>query len=187
MNYRHIAAVSAIALATSLGACANAGINEAQEFAVDTAPQQTEIQKTDTAALNKLIPDYIDAAALYKRAADIPDKDRELKPILIKLAQERQADRERMQNLVVAMGGEPAELGEAVGTGHRTFTELRTLVADDSEVAVEEVLRGERYLEEQISSVLAGDVSDATAGMLEDMREDTRTKITLLEKIDDAV
>ena len=92
-----------------------------------------------------------------------------------------------MQDIVVAMGGKPAELGEAVGTGHRAFTGLRTIVDQDSEVAVEEVLRGERYIEEQISGVLAGDVSDSTANMLKKMREDTRTKIAKLEQIDDAV
>jgi uncharacterized protein (TIGR02284 family) len=187
MLYRQIAAASALALAASLGACANAGMSETQKFAVETAPEPTQAQKTDIAALNKLIPDYIDAAALYKRAADIPDSDPELKPILLSLAKDRQADRERMQNLVVAMGGEPAEYGEAIGTGHRIFTELRTVIDNDSEVAVEEVLRGERYLEEQISGVLAGDVSDATADMLEKLREDTRQKISMLEQIDDAV
>ena len=187
MMYRFIAAASAIAITASLGACANAGMSESQKFAVETAPQQTAIQKTDTAALNKLIPDYIDAAALYKRAADIPDSNPDLKPILLSLAKDRQADRERMQNLVVAMGGKPAELGEAVGTGHRIFTEIRTVVDKDSEVAVEEVLRGERYLEEQIGAVLAGDVSDSTADMLKKMREDVRGKISMLEAIDDAV
>lgn len=187
MLYRHIAAASALALAAGLGACANAGMSEAQQFAVETAPEPDAAQKTDIAALNELIPVYIDAAALYKQAADIPDNEPDLKPVLLDLAKDRQADREKMQDIVVAMGGKPAELGEAVGTGHRAFTGLRTIVDQDSEVAVEEVLRGERYIEEQISGVLAGDVSDSTANMLKKMREDTRTKIAKLEQIDDAV
>ena len=187
MLYRQIAAASALALAAGLGACANAGMNEAEKFAVQTAPEPTPAQKTDIAALNGLIPVYIDAAALYKQAADIPDSDPELKPILLDLAKEHQADREELQDLVVAMGGKPAEFGEAIGTGHRAFTELRTLVDNDSEVAVEEVLRGERYIEERISKVLTGDVSDGTEEILIRLRDDARTRISMLEKIDDAV
>ena len=61
------------------------------------------------------------------------------------------------------------------------------MVDKDSEVAVEEVLRGERYIESQIGDVLAGDVSKDTASMLKKLREETRTQIARLEKIDDAV
>ena len=187
MLYRQIAAASAFALAAGLGACANAGMNQSEQFAVQTAPEPSAEQKTDIAALNELVPVYIDAAALYKQAADIPDSDPELKPILLELAKERQADREELQDMVVAMGGKPAEFGQALGTGHRAFTELRTVVDNDSEVAIEEVLRGERYIEERISAVIAGDVSDGTEDMLIKMRDEARTKITMLEKVDDAV
>jgi uncharacterized protein (TIGR02284 family) len=187
MLYRQIAAASALALATGLGACANAGMTQSEKYAVETAPAPSQAQKTDIAALNELIPVYIDAAALYKQAADIPDNNPQLKPILLDLAKQRQADREMLQDTVVAMGGKPAEFGEAIGTGHRAFTELRTIVDKDSEVAVEEVLRGEHYIDDRISAVLEGDVSGSTESMLIRMRDDARARITALEKIDDAV
>ncbi len=187
MMHRHLAAASALALALGLGACANAGMTSTEKFAVETAPEPSASQKQDIASLNKLIPVYIDAAALYKQAADIPDKHPDLKPYLLDLAQQRQADREHMQAFVIAMGGKPAQYGEAIGTGHRTFTELRTLVDQDAEVAVEEVLRGERYIVDQIGGVLAGDVGPEMAGMLEDLRKEARANIAKLEAIDSAI
>lgn len=137
--------------------------------------------------MNKIVSVLIDAEALYTDAAEIPDNEDGVRNWLDDLAAERAAQREALQARVALLGGEADEFGEATGTTHRVFTQIRTAFSDDTEVAVEEVLRGERYIVEQIGEALTGDLTPEGEQILIDLRADIEADIEMLEEIDDAV
>lgn len=174
---------AAAVLPFALGACATAGLNDAEQSAVEQEKVMTAAQKRDVKAINHMIPIYIDAAALYKDAAKIPDETTPVRPILTQMAKDRQANREKMQDLVIAMGGTPAKRGEALGTGHRVFTQMRTVVDNDTEVAQEEVLRGERYIIDEINKTIKDGVSPDTKVYLEQLKANAQKNAAKLESL----
>ena len=136
-------------------------------------------------AMNKITSILIDAEAIYTQASDMPDKNEGVRLFLKDLAAERESQTVALQQRVLALGGEPDQFGEAVGTTHRAFASLRTLFDNDTEVAIEEVLRGERYIVEKIGKVLEGDISEEGETILETLRADVMADITRLEDLDD--
>lgn len=146
-----------------------------------TAETQAEID-----ALNGIISILIDAEEIYSQAADMPDDNEDVRMILADLAVERENQTIALQKRVRALGGEPDEFGEAVGTTHRAFAQLRTIVDNDTEVAIEEVLRGERYIVDEIGKLLTGDITPEGELILETLRNEVYLDIQRLEDIDDA-
>ena len=129
----------------------------------------------------------IDASALYKEAATIPDNEPAISQHLELLAAERDQQREYLQARVVALGGKADTMGEALGTGHRAFTLLRTAVDNDTEVAIEEVLRGERYIVEEIGKIQTTGLTPDSVELLNSLRENVQDDIVTLEALDRAV
>ncbi|MGB3625361.1 MAG: PA2169 family four-helix-bundle protein [Henriciella sp.] len=179
-------ATAALALPLSFAACTSAGLTPAEQVAAEQNVAMSEAMQAEVAGLNELTRVYIDAAALYKQAADIPDDTKSLKPALLELAKEKNAQRDMLQDRVLTLGGAPAEHGEALGTAHRGFTALRTVVDDDTEVAIEEVLRGERYILDKINEIMPKTVTPETRTLLAELRTDTETEIARLEMMDKA-
>ena len=183
----HIYALTAIAAPLALGACANAGLNQSEKAVASQSTATADYLKTEVAALNKLASIYIDAAALYKQAADIPDENNGLKEMLLELHDYRNGEREVIQDRVIALGGQPATLGEALGTGHRTFTALRTAIDDDTEVAIEEVLRGEEYIRDELAKVAETDLTPQSAALVGKLQVSVNAEIAKLKKTDQAL
>lgn len=136
-------------------------------------------------ALNEITSILIDAEAIYMQASDMPDKNEGVRVFLKDLAAERESQTVALQQRVMTLGGEPDQFGEAIGTTHRAFASLRTLFDNDTEVAIEEVLRGERYIVEEIGKVLEGDISEEGEAILEALRADVMDDIVRLEDLDD--
>ena len=137
--------------------------------------------------LNDFTSAMIDAEALYKEAANMPDNDEGVRVYLGELASKRAEQREYLQARVEALGGNADVAGEALGTGHRIFTQIRTAFSDDTEVAIEEVLRGEHYLVDQIGKIMTASPSTDTADLLSTIRTDIQSDIVDLEALDQAV
>ena len=174
--------LAAAAMAALAAGCATSDPPPTQ-LTEDVAPMQ-ETAQAEVNALNDLASAFVDAQDLYKDASNIPDDNEAMRQALARLSQERGEQLEAIQMRVNAMGGEADTVGDALGVGHKMFTELRTAISDDSEVAVEEVLRGDRYLADKIGETLTGDLSPDTVAMLEGLREDIRADITKLEEMD---
>ncbi len=181
---RILMATAALALPLGFSACSTAGLSDTEEAVESYNENMSMAMKEEIGELNKLTRIYIDAAALYKQAADIPDETNGLKPALLELAKEKNAQLDLLQEQVLSLGGEPAERGQALGTAHRGFTSLRTMVDNDSEVAVEEVLRGERYILEEINKALPKTMTPTSRTLLAQLRTDAETQISRLEAVD---
>ena len=136
-------------------------------------------------ALNGIISILIDARAIYDQASDMPDDNEMVRSVIKDLASEREAQLIALQQRVESIGGEADQFGEAVGTGHRAFAQVRTVFDDDTEVAIEEVLRGERYIVDEIGKTLVGDISAEGETILEALRDEVYADIKRLEDLDD--
>ena len=115
----------------------------------------------------------------------MPDDNEMVRSVLKDLASEREAQMIALQQRVESIGGEADQFGEAVGTGHRVFAQVRTVFDDDTEVAIEEVLRGERYIFDEIGKTLEGDISAEGETILESLRDKVYADIKRLEDLDD--
>ena len=147
-----------------------------------SAETQTEID-----ALNKVVSVLIDAEEIYGQAAKMPDEDPRVSESLTALWTSTQSQVETVQERVVALGGEADEAGEALGTGHRAFAVLRTMVDEDTDVALEEVLRGERYLVETIESAMEDVTSTESKTLLAGMKAQVQADIASLETLEQSV
>ena len=136
-------------------------------------------------ALNHIISILIDAEALYADAANIPDSNEQVRDILAQYAIRRGDQAIELQERVAALGGTADEWGEAIGTTHRALTQFRTLFDNDTEVAIEEVLRGERYIVDEIGEALTGDLTPQGEIILEALRVQVVADIERLETLDD--
>lgn len=136
-------------------------------------------------ALNGIISILIDARAIYEQASDMPDDNETVRLVLKDLASERETQMITLQQRVESIGGEADQFGEAVGTGHRIFAQIRTAFDNDTEVAIEEVLRGERYIVDEIGKTLEGDISEEGEAILETLRDKVYADIKRLEDLDD--
>lgn len=172
--------------AALLGACAMTN-EPAQVTASATQPVVAAPNAGEVENLNDLASAMIDAEKLYTEAAQMPDNDPAVRAELEALAKERGEQREYLQERIAVLGGEPDTAGEALGTGHRIFTSIRTAFADDTEVAIEEVLRGERYLVNEIGEIMTTSPSDDTVDLLTVFRDDIEVHIEELEAWDRAV
>lgn len=119
----------------------------------DAAAQLQPAMKAETDTLNNLTQIAIDAGTLYAEAGE-KSNDAELKAELTTLSAHRKTFATGLQKRVAALGGKPAENGQAIGTVHRSFTAVRQLIENDSLAAAGEVYRGESYMIDEIDKAL---------------------------------
>lgn len=176
MTIRTLLAATALATA-GVTACAT---SQPEPMRAADAPELAPQTKAEISALNDLASIFIDAEALYREAAVMPDNDQRVNVSLEALADQRTVELEKLQNRVTTLGGEADQFGEALGTGHRVFTIARTAFSDDTEVAIEEVLRGERYIVDQINKHMTETYTPETKAMLKTIRTQVQADIDSL-------
>lgn len=173
-------------LATALsltGACAMTSEPAPQRLA--DAPALSESRTEEIGTLNHLASVFIDANNLYAQAAELPDNDGKRVPAsLSALAGARDEIATDLQERVVALGGEADTMGEAAGSGHVAFTYLRTALDNDTEVAVEEAIRGETYIRDEVSKALAMSLTPESRTMLQQISVQVKADLASLQQLD---
>lgn len=117
---------------------------EARESATATAPS------VDVTRLQGITRILIDASSLYDAAAEQSTNEAYAQQ-LRNISERRRAMVDVFQARVASLGGAPTETGQALGTAHRVFMDARMLGDSDTKVAVQEALRGENYLVDQLT------------------------------------
>ncbi len=142
--------LSAMALALPLGlplglaACATSAPPQPALSADMTALSPSRMK--EISALNSVASLLIDAETGYRDAAQIPDNEQRVQRSLLALAAQRSREREAVQRRVGTLGGEPDQFGAVLGAPGRAYTDLQTVFANDTRVALDAVLRSERTL-----------------------------------------
>jgi uncharacterized protein (TIGR02284 family) len=124
-----------------------------------TADRDSSTESADIGRLREITRTLIDASSVYGAAADEAD-DQAYATRIRELAGRRYHMANEFQAQVALLGGNPAEIGSPVGTAHRVVLEARQLGNADTRVAVEEALRGENYLLDQLTQ--GSEASDLT-------------------------
>lgn len=110
----------------------------------------------DTACLNRLANILVDARRLYARAARIADD-----PDVVERIDRTMAEREKLlteiRSLIIRLHGSDREAGTFLGAAHKAFLNVRAVFNNDARAALEEVLRGERYLCDEIRKAIRND------------------------------
>lgn len=104
--------------------------------------------------LNDVLKKNYDASKGYAEAAEKVES-----PSLKKLFKESSVQRRNfagtLTNEIIKIGGEPAKEGSALGAAHRTWINVKTSLASNSDEAVlEEVVTGEKAAIEEYESFL---------------------------------
>jgi|CXWL01.1.fsa_nt_gi uncharacterized protein (TIGR02284 family) len=134
----------------ALSACSTNPAPNMSAQSVTPAAERTNTQNADISTLQGITRNLIDASSLYSAAAQ-DSENVAYKAQLNALSDRRRTMTNLFQAHVAGMGAAPVELGEPGGTAHRVFMEARTLGTDDTKVAVQEALRGENYLLNEIT------------------------------------
>jgi len=141
--------------ASSLAACATdrapAPAARVAETNREAGVETTAAQSADVAQLQEITRILIDAGSLYEAAAE-DSNNAAYAAQLRTLSQSRRAMTSVFQTRLASLGAQPAEHGQALGAAHRVLMEARTLGNEDTKVAVQEALRGENYLLEQLTA-----------------------------------
>ena len=69
----------------------------------------------------------------------------------------------------------------------KLFTALRTAIDDDTEVAIEEVLRGEEYIRDELAKVAETDLTPQSAALVGKLQVSVNAEIAKLKKTDQAL
>jgi len=171
---------AAMALPMSMTACTTATLSPEKQAAVE----QSEAVRVEMDELNQLTKIYIDTVTIYQEAANKSNDLHGLKPAVIELAQERNRQRVELQDRVIALGGKPAEYGEASGTVRRSLSSIRSVLQDDDKVALQEVIRTERYILREVSDAMDKAVTPETRQLLGRLRTDADQQIARLEEME---
>jgi len=176
-----------MATALSLtGACAMSS-DPAPQLTEDV-PALSESRTEEIGTLNHLASVFIDANNLYAQAAELPDADGKRVPdSLTALAAARAGIATELQERVVELGGEADTVGEALGSGHVAFTYLRTALDNDTEVAVEEAIRGETYIRDELEKALTTSMTAESRTRLEQILAQVKADLASLEQLDTEV
>lgn len=142
--------LSCVVFAAALGACSTNPAPEMAAQSVVPAAERTAMQNADVSALQGITRTLIDASSLYSAAAQ-DSENVGYKAQLNALSDRRRTMTNLFQAHVAGMGAAPVEIGDPMGTAHRVFMEARTLGNEDTMVAVQEALRGENYLLNEIT------------------------------------
>lgn len=172
-------ASAAMMLPMMMTACTTATLPPEKQAAVD----QSQAVRTEIDELNQLTRIYIDSVTIYQEAANKSNDLHGLKPAIIEIAQERNRQRVQLQDRVIALGGTPAEYGEASGTVRRSMASIRSILQDDNKVALEEVLRTERYILREVDDAMNKTVTPESRQLLGQLRTDADQQIARLEEI----
>lgn len=175
-------ALMATALSLS-AACAMTSEPAPQRLA--DAATISESRTEEIGTLNHLASVFIDANNLYSQAAELPDNDAKRVPAsLTALAAARDDIATELQDRVVKLGGEADTMGEALGTGHVAFTYLRTALDNDTEVAVEEAIRGETYIRDELDKALATSMTAESRALVQQISAQVKADLASLQQLD---
>lgn len=168
---------SGLCAALILAGCARGTIDKQAEPASEQTAERSEIE-----TLNRMVSILIDANTLYHEAANIPDEPGIAEPIRT-LATKRDRQRGELQKIIMTLGGKPDTFGEALGTAHRSWTQGRTVMENDTKVAIQEVLRGEYYIIEIIDGCHDVPLSQVSRNWLDALHSDTEADIEILQSL----
>jgi uncharacterized protein (TIGR02284 family) len=165
------------------GACAMT--SEPAPQRLEDSGNLSESRTEEIGELNHLASIFIDANNLYAQAAELPDNDAKRVPAsLSALADARGEIATELQERVVALGGEADTMGEAAGSGHVAFTYLRTAIDNDTEVAVEEAIRGKKYIRDEVNKALGMSLTAESRTMLQQVSAQVKADLASLEGLD---
>lgn len=171
---------AAMTLPISMTACTTATLPPEKQAVVE----QSEAVRVEMDELNQLTKIYIDTVTIYQEAANKSNDLHGLKPVVIELAQERNRQRVDLQDRVIALGGKPAQYGEASGTVRRSLSSIRSVLQDDEKVALQDVLRTERYILREVNDAMDKSVTPETRQLLGRLRTDADQQIARLEEME---
>ena len=110
---------------------------------------------TDLAKLDDLIVTTIDSVKGYEHAASHVDAGHTA--LFQELASERREVVATLQAQSHALDGSPNDFGSAAATLHRGFENLRLALGGGEQALLNEIDRGENYLDEEFSRALRDD------------------------------
>lgn len=134
-------------------------------------------------ALNAVASLLIDAETNYRDAALMPDNEPRVQRSLNALAKQRAREREQVQRRVGVIGGEPDQFGGALGAPGRLYADLQTVVANDTRVALDQVLRTERALMKRIKQRLRETETRASKDLLIRIHGQVAADVRSLERL----
>lgn len=157
--------ILALALVVAATACAVDDAPRGRAALAVPVAEPADTSSIDT--LRGLDRILIDASSLYDQAANA-SPDASYAGELRRLAAARRALIPQFDAEIARIGGQPPREGQALGAMHRAFLEARLLGSSDSKVAVDEALRGENYLVDELRRAVADrDISVETRRFLE--------------------
>jgi uncharacterized protein (TIGR02284 family) len=117
----------------------------------------TDQNRHDISVLNTLISTTLDSVDGYRRSAE-EATDHRFASEFRASAQEREQVVRALQQEVRRLGGDPEDDGSVLGAAHRMFLTLRDRVTgSDDKSVLDEVDRGETYLDEKWHAALNDD------------------------------
>src|SRR3712207_6184416 len=86
------------------------------------------------------------------------------------------------------LGGEPEDEGSPLAAAHRQFLNLRSAVQNGTMAALNEIDRGESYLESKFEAALQnGNVSPQTAALIREAWSQAKSKYERMNQLRDAL
>jgi uncharacterized protein (TIGR02284 family) len=121
----------------------------------------------DITVLNHIATILIDAQRLYHRAARLADDNRDVVNGIELTLGERSMMLTEIQDRMHALGAPPKENGSMLGAAHMAFLDVRSVFERDVKAALAEVVRGEKYLSDELRKAMRrDDVSADTRAFL---------------------
>lgn len=143
--------------------------------------------ENDIKALNGLIETLIDSADGFEQSAEATENT-SLGTQFRNFASERRRIVERFRARVRQLGGEPEDEGSLLAAAHRRFVDLRSAVQSGTQAALEEIDRGETYLESRFEAALqSGNLSPETAALIREGWSQARSKHDRMRQLKDAL
>ncbi|MEL6286414.1 MAG: DUF2383 domain-containing protein [Pseudomonadota bacterium] len=167
--------------ALSLAACATSEPPRPGLSADMTSLSESRIE--EIGALNSVATLLIDAETSYRNAARMTDNGRRVRASLNALADQRAKELLKVQRRVNALGGEADQYGGAFGAPSRLYADLRTVVANDTEVAIDATLRVENALLKRIKAKLPDTRTDRSRTLLRTIHGQVAADIRSLERL----
>ena len=132
--------------------------------------------RNDIDVLNGLIETLIDSADGFEKSVEATENTN-LKTQFRNFASERRRIVESFRARVRQLGGEPEDEGSLLAAAHRQFLSLRSAVQNGTTAALNEIDRGESYLESKFEAALQnGNVSAQTAALIREAWSQAKSK-----------
>jgi uncharacterized protein (TIGR02284 family) len=143
--------------------------------------------RNDIEALNGLIETLIDSADGFERSAEVTE-NASLKSQFERLAGERRRIVEGFRARVRQLGGEPEDEGSLLAAAHRRFLDLRSAVQNGTEATLNEIDRGETYLESRFETALQSrSLNPETAALIREGWSQASSKHERMKQLRDAL